>query len=64
MVVSVSVVLLLFVIAALLMRNKNLKVSHAIVCGLLGFCLAGSSLAPTIQSTVASTADLVSTISP
>ncbi|SHL59961.1 hypothetical protein [Actinacidiphila paucisporea] len=64
MVVSVSVVLLLFVIAALLMRSKNLKVSHALVCGLLGFFLAGSSLAPTIQSTVASTADLVSTIRP
>ncbi|WP_329176734.1 MULTISPECIES: hypothetical protein [unclassified Streptomyces] len=64
MVVSVSVVLLLFVIAALLTHNKHLKVSHAIICGLLGFCLAGSGLAPTIQSTVASTADLVSTIRP
>jgi hypothetical protein len=64
MVVSVSVVMLLVAITALLMRNKNLKVSHAIVCGLLGFSLAGSSLAPTIQSTVASTADLVSTIRP
>ncbi|NUP36642.1 MAG: hypothetical protein HOY76_06355 [Streptomyces sp.] len=64
MVVHVSVIVLLVVITGLLMRNKNLKVSHAIVSGLLGFCLAGSSLAPTIQSTVASTADLVSTIRP
>ncbi|MFI0941111.1 hypothetical protein [Streptomyces sp. NPDC021020] len=64
MVVHVSVIVLLLVIVGMLMHNKSLKVSHAIVAGLLGFCLASSSIAPTIQSTVASTADLVSTIRP
>jgi hypothetical protein len=64
MVVSVSVIFLLLIIAGMLLHNKTLKVSHALVCALLGFCLASSSLAPTIQSTVASTADLVSTIRP
>jgi hypothetical protein len=64
MVVSVSVVLLLLVLTALMMRNKSLKASHAVVCVLLGFCLASTSLAPTIQSTMNSTASLVSTIRP
>lgn len=64
MAVSVSVVLLLLVLAALMMRNKSLKPSHAIICVLLGFCLASTSLAPTIQSTMNSTASLVSTIRP
>lgn len=64
MVVNVSVVLLLMVLAALLMRNRSLKGSHALICVLLGFCLAGTSLAPTIQTGLVSTADLVSTMRP
>jgi hypothetical protein len=64
MAVSVSVVLLLFVLTALMMRNKSLKASHAVICVLLGFCLSSTSLAPTIQSTMNSTASLVSTIRP
>jgi hypothetical protein len=64
MVVSVSVVLLLLVLTALMLRNNSLKASHAVVCVLLGFCLASTSLAPTIQSTMNSTASLVSTIRP
>jgi hypothetical protein len=64
MVVSVSAVLLLLVLAAMLMRHRALKLSHAVTCVLLGFVLASSSLAPTIQSTVTSTADLVSTFRP
>lgn len=64
MVVSVSVVLLLVLMAVLLMRNRALKPSHAVLCVLLGFCLASTSLAPTIQSTLTSTADLVSTLRP
>jgi Kef-type K+ transport system membrane component KefB len=62
--VSVSVVLLLFLLAWMQMRNRSLKPSHAITCVLLGFCLASSSLAPTIQSTLVSTASLVGTIRP
>lgn len=64
MVVSVSVVLLLVLMAVLLMRNRALKPSHAILCVLLGFCLSSTSLAPTIQSTLTSTASLVSTLRP
>jgi hypothetical protein len=64
MVVSVSVVLLLVMMAVLLMRNRALKPSHAVLCVLLGFCLASTSLAPTIQSTLTSTADLVATLRP
>jgi hypothetical protein len=64
MVVSISAVLLLLSLAAMLMRNRALKPSHAITCVLLGFVLASSSLAPTIQSTLTSTAGLVSTLRP
>ncbi|HEY3479388.1 MAG TPA: hypothetical protein VGL02_10880 [Streptomyces sp.] len=64
MVVSVSVVLVLVVLTALLMRNRSLKASHAVICILLGFTLSGTSLAPTIASTLTSTASLVSTIRP
>jgi hypothetical protein len=34
------------------------------VCILLGFCLSSTSLAPTIQSTLVSTASLVGTMRP
>jgi hypothetical protein len=64
MVVSVSVVLLLFAMALVLMRSSALKPSHALLCVLLGFTLASTSLAPTIQSTLTSTASLVSTLRP
>jgi hypothetical protein len=64
MVVSVSVVLLLVLLATMLMRNHALKPSHALLCVLLGFCLASTSLAPTISSTLTSAADLVSTLRP
>jgi hypothetical protein len=64
MAVSVSLVLLLLLLACMQLRNRALKPSHAVTCVLLGFCLASSSLAPTIQSTIASTASLVSTIRP
>jgi hypothetical protein len=64
MVVSVSVVLLLLLFTAMFMRNRSLKPSHAVTCVLLGFLLASSSLAPTIQSTMNSTVALVSTLHP
>ncbi|HEY5835659.1 hypothetical protein [Streptomyces sp.] len=64
MVVSVSIVLLLLAMAAVLMRNRALKPSHALLCVFLGFSLASTSFAPTIQSTLTSTASLVSTLRP
>ncbi|MER7801574.1 hypothetical protein ABTX71_14725 [Streptomyces parvulus] len=64
MAVSISVVLLLFILAVLFLRNGGLKISHALVCLLLGFYLAGTSIAPTINSGLTATADIVSSLRP
>ncbi|MFE0106884.1 hypothetical protein [Streptomyces sp. NPDC059009] len=64
MAISVSVVLLLLILAVVFLRNGALKVSHAIVCTLLGFFLAGSSMAPTIHNGLTATADIVSGLQP
>ncbi|MER8232772.1 hypothetical protein ACIRQY_03225 [Streptomyces sp. NPDC101490] len=64
MVVSLSVVVLLLILATVFLRGGGLKVSHAVVCALLGFFLAGTGMAPTIHHGVAATADLVSSIRP
>ncbi|MFB7508989.1 hypothetical protein [Streptomyces broussonetiae] len=64
MAVSISVVLLLLILAVIFMRNCALKISHALVCVLLGFFLAGSSMAPTIHSGLTATAELVSGLQP
>ncbi|MFD3943787.1 hypothetical protein [Streptomyces sp. NPDC058579] len=64
MAVSVSVVLLLLILAVIFLRNGGLKLSHALVCALLGFFLAGTSMAPTIQNGVAATANVVSNLKP
>ncbi|MFE3517482.1 hypothetical protein [Streptomyces sp. NPDC059166] len=64
MAVSISVVLLLLILAVIFLRNGGLKVSHAIVCALLGFLLAGTSMAPTIHEGITATADVVSGLRP
>ncbi|MFD8263218.1 hypothetical protein [Streptomyces griseoluteus] len=64
MAVSISVVLLLVILAVVFMRNGALKISHALVCMLLGFYLASTSMAPTISSGLTATADLVSGLRP
>ncbi|MFF1273443.1 hypothetical protein ACFVZC_08560 [Streptomyces marokkonensis] len=64
MAVSISVVLLLSVLAVIFLRNSGLKVSHALVCLLLGFYLAGTSVAPTIHSGLTATADIVGGLRP
>ncbi|MFF9869435.1 hypothetical protein ACIRD2_29940 [Streptomyces sp. NPDC093595] len=64
MAVSVSVVLLLLVLAVIFLRNGGLKISHALVCALLGFFMASTSLAPTIYNGVSATADVVSSLKP
>ncbi|GGJ39003.1 hypothetical protein [Streptomyces brasiliensis] len=64
MAVSISVVLLLLIIAVIFMRNGALKISHALICMLLGFYLAGTTMGPTIQSGLTATADLVSKLRP
>jgi len=62
--VSISVVMLLVVLAVVLLRSKTLKFSHALLCVLLGFCLSSTSLAPTIQSGLTATADVVGSLHP
>lgn len=64
MAISISAVLLLLVLAVIFMRNGGLKVSHALVCLLLGFLLAGTSMAPTISSGLTATADIVGGLRP
>ena len=64
MAISISVVLLLFVLAVIFVRNGGLKITHAVVCLLLGFYLASTSMAPTINSGLTATADIVSSLRP
>ncbi|MFG2884097.1 hypothetical protein ACGFYV_17665 [Streptomyces sp. NPDC048297] len=64
MAVSMSVVLLLLVIAVIFMRNGALKISHAVVCMLFGFFMASTSMAPTIQSGLTATAQLMGGLKP
>ncbi|MBM7440309.1 hypothetical protein [Streptomyces sp. HB132] len=64
MAISISVVLLLLLLAVIFLRNGGLKVSHAIVCALLGFLLAGTSMAPTIHEGITATANVVSGLRP
>lgn len=64
MAVSISAVLLLLIIAVIFMRNGALKISHALVCMLLGFYLASTNMAPTIQSGLTATASLVGSLKP
>ncbi|WP_210586101.1 hypothetical protein [Streptomyces sp. GESEQ-35] len=64
MAVSISVVLLLLILAVIFLRNGGLKPTHAIVCALLGFYLASTSMAPTINSGLTATADIVSSLRP
>ncbi|EGG43227.1 MULTISPECIES: hypothetical protein [Streptomyces] len=64
MAISISMVLLLTILAVIFLRNGGLKVSHALVCALLGFLLASSSMAPTIHNGLLATADIVSSLRP
>ncbi|MGA5345576.1 hypothetical protein ACPCSQ_07715 [Streptomyces griseoincarnatus] len=64
MAISISVVLLLSVLAVIFLRNGGLKISHALVCLLLGFYLASTSIASTIHSGLTATADIVSSLRP
>ncbi|MFD9906305.1 hypothetical protein [Streptomyces sp. NPDC059063] len=64
MAISISVGLLLLILVVVLLRNGGMKASHAVVCALLGFYLAGTSLAPTLHDGLTATADIVSGIRP
>jgi hypothetical protein len=62
--ISVSAVLLLAILTIVFLRNGKLRFSHALVCVLLGFLLASSSMAPTISDGLSATAHLVSYLDP
>ncbi|MFJ6569641.1 hypothetical protein ACIQNU_19670 [Streptomyces sp. NPDC091292] len=64
MAISISVVLLLLILAVVFLRNGALKISHALVCVLLGFYLASSSMAPTIHEGLTTTTEIVSSLKP
>ncbi|MBA0051026.1 hypothetical protein E0L36_08995 [Streptomyces sp. AJS327] len=59
MVLSVSGVVLLGLIVFLFFRKDGLKLSHALVCGLFGFFLAGTAVAPGIRAGSESLASLL-----
>jgi len=61
---SISVVLLLLILAVVFLRNGAMKISHALVCVLLGFLLAGTSMAPTLHNGLTATAGIVSSLHP
>ena len=50
MILSISGVVLLGVIAFLFFRKDGMKLSHAVVCALFGFYLAGTAIAPSITA--------------
>ncbi|WP_055591348.1 MULTISPECIES: hypothetical protein [Peterkaempfera] len=59
MALTVSAVILLLVVVVLLIRRSGLKFWHAIACTLLGFYLASSSIAPSIQQVTSNVAGMI-----
>ncbi|MEO3975945.1 hypothetical protein [Streptomyces sp. CAU 1734] len=59
MALSISVVLLLAIVVFLLIRKSGLKGGHAVICMLLGFYLASSSIAPTISDLTSNVAGMI-----
>ncbi|MDJ1136711.1 hypothetical protein [Streptomyces iconiensis] len=59
MALSISAVVLLAIIVFLLVRKSGLKTGHAVVCVLLGFYLASSSIAPTINELTTNVAGMI-----
>jgi hypothetical protein len=60
---SISAVVLLAIIVILLVKKSGLKAGHAVVCMLLGFYLASSSVAPTIEQVTSNVAGMLGDIS-
>lgn len=59
MALSISVVVLLAIIVFLLVKKSGLKSGHAVVCMLLGFYLASSTVAPTISNLTKNIAGMI-----
>ncbi|MFE2098482.1 MULTISPECIES: hypothetical protein [unclassified Streptomyces] len=62
MALSISAVVLLAIIVFLLIKKSGLKGGHAIVCVLLGFYLASSTVAPTISELTTNVASMIGNI--
>jgi F0F1-type ATP synthase assembly protein I len=60
LIVSISAVLLLGAFTVLLWRYAGLKAWHALVCVLLGFYLASSSVATVIDRAAKSLVEIIS----
>ncbi|MFI0237297.1 hypothetical protein [Streptomyces sp. NPDC016845] len=59
MALSISAVVLFAIIVFILIKKSGLKAGHAVVCMLLGFYLASSSIAPTIQELTTNVAGMI-----
>jgi hypothetical protein len=59
---SISAVVLLAIIVFLLIKKSGLKGGHAVVCMLLGFYLASSTVAPTISELTTNVASMIGSI--
>jgi hypothetical protein len=59
---SISAVVLFLIIVVLLVQKSGLKAGHAVVCVLLGFYLASSSIAPTINDLTTNVAGMLGDI--
>ncbi|TKA13260.1 hypothetical protein [Actinacidiphila oryziradicis] len=62
MAISLSVVLLLAIVLAVLIRGKSLKAGPAIVAVLFGFFLASTGMAPSINRFLTSLANTINQI--
>ncbi|MFE9169400.1 hypothetical protein [Streptomyces kebangsaanensis] len=62
MALSISAVVLLAIIVFLLIKKSGLKAGHAVVCMLLGFYLASSTVAPTISEVTSNIAGMLGSI--
>ncbi|MDT0547112.1 MULTISPECIES: hypothetical protein [Streptomyces] len=59
MALSISLVVLLLIVVFMLVQKAGLKSAHALVCVLLGFYLASSSIAPTIDDLTTNVANMI-----
>ncbi|AXI88588.1 hypothetical protein G3I30_21840 [Actinospica acidiphila] len=62
MALSISAVVLLAIVVFLLVKKSGLKAGHAIVCMLLGFYLASSTIAPTINEVTNNIAGMIGSL--
>ncbi|AYL38053.1 hypothetical protein ACFTZ8_27815 [Streptomyces fungicidicus] len=62
MALSISAVVLLAIIVFLLVKKSGLKAGHAVVCMLLGFYLASSTMAPTISELTNNLAGMIGSL--